>query len=360
MDRTLFIALTLLTVAFTGCLDGDGGAGAIDVAWVEEPQDMRTGEPIEITWELIGEGEVQHTGLHWANTSVEDPSSPADYGNTSGAEEPAEAPGEFTTQVTLDEEDTYHFRAHAILDDGTHIWTTEVEIQVSDEGPVSTPFDVSIDDWDKQTHVDDNATVDWSLTGLPDENVTHTGFHWADISIDDPQTPADYGNSTGVVEPAQVPGEYSGNFSEEQGTYYGRAHAIYDGQHYWSTEVTFNFTQGEGDATNGTGANHTVNITDDGLVGAGVEYDPDNVTVQPGDMVIWHNDGSTTHGITWEEGNFSDPGSAPEGENITWEVPSDAEPGTYNYTESETSLPTEDPQGQVTVEANEDAEASDS
>ncbi len=358
MTRTLLIALTLLTVAFTGCLGGDEEAGEIGIAWVDEPQDMQTGEPIEITWRLTGEGEVQHTGLHWANVSVEDPQTPADYGNTSGAEEPAEAPGEFTTQVTLEEADDYYFRAHAILENGTHIWTDEVEITASEGGPIDTPFQVSIDDWDKQTPVGENATVNWSLSGIPDENVTHTGFHWANFSVEEPQTPTDYGNSTGVVEPAQVPGSYSGNFSEEQGTYYGRAHAIYDGQHHWSQEITFNFTRGEANDT-ADGVNHTVNITDGGVLGNEVAYHPEEVTVRPGDTIIWHNAGNTTHGIAWEEGNFSDPGSAEPGENITWEVPGNATAGTYNYTESETGLPTESPQGRVIIETQDGAETSD-
>lgn len=317
--------------------------GEVEVEWVQQPRDMDTGQAIDATWQLDGpDREVQHTGLHWANTSVADPGSPADYGNSSGVEEPAQVPGEYSTSVTIEEEGTYHFRAHAIVD-GAHEWTDEVSIEVTEPGPAEPPVLVDVDDHTAGGTVNETLRVNWSLTGTPDE-VQHSGFHWADASRDDPASPADYGNSSGVEEPADVPGSYNATFSEEEaGTYYGRAHAIYNGQHYWSDELVFDVSEGE--ATGGV-THHVVEMET-------FQFQPSELTVQPGDTINWTNLDDVTHTATFDDTeNGTDSGDVGAGDYFNWTVPEEMPTGTYDYrctyhsTDFETGMV-----GTITVEA---------
>ncbi len=335
------LALVLLAVPLTGCAadQDDGTMEPVTVEWVQQPQDMDTGQAIDVTWQLDGaEREIQHTGLHWADTSVSDPQSPADYGNSSGVEEPAQVPGEYTTTVTLEDEGTYHFRAHAIVD-GEHVWTSEVEIEVEESGAAEPPVLVSVDDHTADGTVNETLRVNWSLSGAPDE-VQHTGFHWADFNVSDPESPADYGNSSGVVEPADVPGSYNATFTEEEpGAYFGRAHAIYDGQHYWSDEIRFRVQtadDGTGDVTH-----HVVEIET-------FQFQPGELTVQPGDTINWTNLDDVTHTATFQDTeNGTDSGDIAPGGYYNWTVPEDTPEGTYEYVcEYHATM-----MGEVTVEA---------
>lgn len=349
MNRVALIALVLLAVPLTGCVDGDDVDGdEVAVAWVEQPQDMDTGEAIDVSWELTGpEGQVPHTGLHWGTDSVDDPSSPADYGNTPHAVEPADAPGTFQTSVTFDEEGTYYFRAHVVLPDGGgQLWTEEVEITVSQGGLGDTPVIITIDEADQGGETGENMTVNWSLTGTANE-VQHTGFHWADFSVEDPSSPADYGNSSGVVEPAGVGHSYNATFSEaEPGTYHGRAHVIHDGQHYWSEELEFNVT---GTETGENGTEHLVEISDESALGATSSFDPAELTVAPGDTVVWNNTGQASHSVVFENESLEGSEAIEPGANFTWTVPADLAPGDYAYNDGEASV--DAGSGTITVEA---------
>lgn len=329
MRNSIIAAVILLTVPLAGCAAPDDGGGGeapepVEVAWTQQPQDMDAGQAVDVGWELTGpERHVQHTGLHWAEDSVSNPSTPADYGNTSGAVEPADVPGEYDTTVTIDETGTYYFRAHAIVD-GNHTWTSEVEIQVESSQPGEAPVIVTVDDHTAQGGVGENLTVNWSLTGTPDE-VRHTGFHWATYSVEDPASPADYGNSTGVVEPAAVPGSYNGTFTEEEpGTYHGRAHAIYNGQHYWSDEITFEVQAGGDGGGGGSVTHHTVEMS-------GVSFDPAELEVEPGDTINWTNLDQYGHTVTFQNETLEIDEDVAAGEYFNWTVPEDLAPGTYEY-----------------------------
>lgn len=322
MRGMMLAAIVLLAAPIAGC--ADDGTGDTDepvqVEWVQQPSDRDTGEAIDVSWRLTGpDGEVQHTGLHWAESSVSDPSTPADYGNASGVEEPATVPGEYTTSLTFDEEGTYYVRAH-MIEDGEHRWTSEVAVEVTDSGRAEAPVVVTVDEHTEQAAAGDELSVNWSLEGAPDE-VDHTGFHWAEEPVEDPTSPADYGNSSGVQEPADVPGSYNASFTEDEpGTYHGRAHAIYEGQHHWSDEVTFEVT-----ADNGGATQHTIDME-------GFAYDPAELTVSPGDTINWTNLDATTHTVTFQdEENGTDSGDVAAGEHFNWTVPEDTPAGTYAY-----------------------------
>lgn len=351
MERTLAIVGLLLTVPLTGCIqDGaDPLDGSVEVDWVEHPQDMATGEAVDMRWELASdEHEVAHTAVHWADFSLADPGGPSDYGNTSGEVAPAQSPGTFDTTVTFDEAGTYHFRAHAIVD-GENIWSEEVEVEITDSDPGQAPVVVSIDQAPDEATPGENMTVNWSLTGLPD-NATSTAFHWSWESVEDPSSPSDYDHTAERYPDPGVPGSYNATFTvAETGTLHGRAHAIHDGRHFWSDEVEINVSSqdpGEPD-----GENVTVEIHDESTLGLSTTFEPDNVTALQGANVTWTNLGNATHSIDFENATLEDSPDIAPGENWTWEVPEDLEPGEYAYVDGSASAsPAE---GTVTVEAPE-------
>ncbi len=150
MIRALAISCIFVSVALSGCLGRDGGdeteetgaatttadGGGNVTSFVTldfYPDTATVGEPINITWSVDPGNEtdvnITHTAVHWANFRVSDPSSPADYGNTSG-ERLATAPGTFETSFTVNESaGTLYVRAHALIEGQNH-WSDEVEISL--------------------------------------------------------------------------------------------------------------------------------------------------------------------------------------------------------------------------------------
>lgn len=327
MRWTLLIACSLLVAPLTGCLDqGDDGTDdgqdgeAYSVSWESQPQDRKAGQAMEMTWRVGGpSGEIPHTGVHWANESVSDPQSPADYGNTSGAVEPAQVPGTFDTEETIDEPGTYYFRAHAIAGEEHH-WSEEVEVEVQEEDPLSTGVSVTIDDHTRESAPGANVTFNWSLTGAPDE-VERTQIYWGADSASDP-TPSAYDQRNGTVQDASVPGSYNATFQvDDPGTYHARAHAVHDGSHYWSDEVSFQVQE-----TGPEPENHTVQIVD--IVNG---FDPEEITVTQGDHITWENTDSQAHTVTFDNATLGDSGNIAAGDTYDLTVPTDLEPGSYDY-----------------------------
>lgn len=317
MHRALLLSIALLTVPIVGCVDTDDDPTASDyeVTWDQEPGDRSTGEANDMSWTVDGpEFEIPHTGVHWADRSVDDPTSPADYGNTSGAVEPAEVPGTFETEVTIDEPGTYYFIAHAIVGD-EHVWSEEVEVEV-EGGGVGVGIDVTIDDHTEQAGPGEDVTVEWSLSGVPDE-ADRTQVYWGTDSAEDDPTPGDYANQAGTVEDASIPGSYDATFNvTDPGVYHLRAHALHDGTHYWSDEVTFEIA----------GEEHEVDI-----VSISTGFDPAELTVQPGDTITWTNTDSLAHTVTFDDETLGDSGDIPAGDSYNLTIPADMEPGTYEY-----------------------------
>jgi plastocyanin len=333
MRWSLLLAAVLLVAPLVGCAsdqasdgpgEGDDQEISYEVAWEDEPGDREAGEPIGMTWQVDGpDGEIPHTGVHYADFSVDDPESPADYGNTSGAIEPAQAPGSFDTEVTFDEAGTYYVRAHAIVpadgEETEHHWTAEVEVEVSESEPVDPGVVVEMETAHENGTADANFTFEWSLTGAPSQaNETHLA--WGSESTDDP-TPTAYPNEAGLVENASVPGNYNATLSGlEPGTYHARAYALHDGSHYWSDEVAFNVTEPEEPARE----EHNVAIE-------GFDYAPDQLTVHPGDWIVWENRDSATHTVTFDNETLGDSGDIGPGETYNLTVPEDIDEGTYDY-----------------------------
>lgn len=349
------IAAILLAVPLTGCMqdtgDGDGsgpGQATVQVAWKERPEDMKTGEPIAMTWELTGpDREIQHTGVHFANFSVEDPETPADYGNSSGIREPAQVPDTYDTTVTFNESGTYYFRAHAIVD-GQHKWTPEVAVNVTQKGPISTPVSVSVESAPDEATAGEAFNVSWRVTGTPSQ-VRTTSVYYGNASVENPAAGAKYAERTGVHENASIPQTFTTNVTVNRtGALYLRAHAVHEGSHYWSDEVQVNLTAGNDTGDAGAPTNVSVEIHDDSALGLNPSLDPQNVTVLQNGTVTWENRGNVSYTIDFANDSLEDSPSIPAGENWTWNVSSDLEPAKYEYSaESQTASAS----GSVTVKA---------
>ncbi len=331
MTRTLLLALLLLAAPLTGCaqLLGPADDAAYTIAWDQPPQDRAAGASIQMSWTVDGpDSQIPHTAVHWANESVEDPESPADYGNTTGAQEPATIPGTFDTEVTLDEAGTYHFVAHAIADE-EHIWAEEVQVTISDDDEtVDTTVRVTLDDHTEQAPPDGDLTFEWSLEGAPDE-ADETTVYWGPESREEP-TPGGYTNHSPTIEDAAVPGSYNATLNvSEEGTYHARAYALNAGSHHWSEEVTFEITTEPQE--------HEVDIQ---TIATG--YDPDEIDVRPGDTITWTNTDEISHTVTFEdEDALGDSGSIGPGDTYNITIPEDLDPGTYEYyCDFHTTMPT--------------------
>lgn len=328
MLRAWSVAVLLLTVPLAGCAD-DGTGGALSIDWSEEPSDAATGEDITFSWRLDGlDGEVSATGVVYGESSVSNPSSPDDYDEETARTAPAESPGTYDGSVRIGDDGTYYFRAY-VTQGGTHMWTDEVTVEVSTPGLPGddTPVTVRITEAPGNETSNGTVTVGWELLGVPGE-IAHTGFHYAEMSVEDPQTPADYGNHAGITEPAQVPGSYEADVTADPGTYYGRAHAIKNGNHYWSREVSW--TVGD----NGTGEEGRENFTIEMADTAGLlifEFVPSELTVSPGDSITFVNVGSVTHTATFDNATLGDSGDVEPGDDWTVTIPDDLPAGDYSF-----------------------------
>lgn len=316
MRWTTLLACALVLAPLTGCASPEDDQ-AYEVAWETEPADAGGGESVEMSWSVDGpDGEIPHTGVHYAETSVDDPQSPADYGNTSGAVEPAEVPGTFDTNETFDEAGTYYVRSHAIVGEGEHRWSDEVEIEITDGDEAGV--EVTLTSHTEEAGAGEDIEFAWELEGGPDA-VDRTELHWGSNGTDSP-SPDAYENTAGTTQDATVPGSYEASLSDvDPGIYHARASATNDGQHHWSDEVTFEVTGTD------TGAeNHTVTIES-------FAFEPSELEVAPGDSITWENLDGVTHTATFDNETLGDSGDIDAGETYTMTVPTDVEPGTYDY-----------------------------
>ncbi len=368
MRGTWLIALALIAVPLTGCVaDDSGAAGDYSAGWTEEPKDATAGETITMTWEVDGpDGEAAETRVYYGMESSSQPRTAADYDESAGRVAPAEVPGEYDASVTINQPGTYYFAARLLLEEnGEAVWTDEVEVEVSaaENGTPQAPVLVEIADSPDSAQTGENITVDWGLSGTPGQ-IDQTSFYWGTSSVQDPSA-SDYDHQEGLTKPAEVPGDYNATFTvEEPGTYYGRARAFNDGQAYWSDEIEFE-VHSEGMDGNGTGnetgnqtggndtAGNVVEIHDEGAAGlaTSTEFQPQNITVAPGESITWTNEGNSTHSVDFANETLQDSPSIAPGESWTWTVPEDLAPGDYEYEDGEAT--TDPATGSVEVQAGE-------
>jgi plastocyanin len=124
--------------------------------------------------------------------------------------------------------------------------------------------------------------------------ITHTAVHWDSVPHPEPTGPAEYGDNLTAPEQGTIPANFSAELSfAEAGTYYYRAHAIIEGENYWSEEQTV--------AVGGTGTTQTVAIAS-GTAHLAAWESP--VTIAVGDSIVWDNTDDFPHTATADEGSF--------------------------------------------------------
>lgn len=338
----------------------DGGeTKSYSASWETKPKDAQAGETIQMSWKIDGPpGEVAETRVFYGQESAGEPKTKADYQDSAGRVAPAEVPGTYDADVTLNQPGTYYFSARMLVEQGGKaVWTEEVEVEVTSGQGTDTPIVVEMGETPSNASTNEPIEVNWSLSGIQGE-IDQTAFYWGNSSVQDPST-EDYENQAGLTKPAEVPGDYNASFQvEEPGTIYGRARAFNDGNAYWSDEIAIEIQSGNetGNETGNQTGNETgnlVEIHDEGAVGftTSTEFRPQNITVTAGENVTWTNQGNGTHSIDFKDESLNDSEPIDPGENFTWEAPEDLEPGDYEYEDGEAT--TSPAQGSVEVQAPE-------
>lgn len=342
---TLIVGLLLLTVPLAGCLGYGGEAGSYSATWEQEPADAQAGETIQMSWKIDGPEEGAETRAFYGQESAGEPKTEADYEESAGRVAPADVPGTYDADVTLNQPGTYYFSARLLVEEGGQaVWTEEIEVEVTSGQGTDTPVVVEMGDTPSDATTNQPIEVSWSLSGIQGE-IDQTAFYWGSSSVQDPST-EDYDNQAGLTKPADVPDDYNASFQvEEPGTIYGRARAFDDGSASWSDEI-------EIEIQSGNEAGNLVEIHDEGTAGVttSTEFRPDTITVTASQNVTWTNQGDGTHSIDFADESLDDSEPIEPGETFTWEIPEDLEPGEYEYEDGET---TTSAQGSVQVEAPE-------
>lgn len=191
--NTILLALLLPMVAVAGCFgggddgddaspspngDGDGNQTLNPTVefTVEPPSSVNASQEFNVTWSVdpgtSGTFNVTETSVYWSNQSVQDPESPEDYGNTSGAQT-GTIPGNFSANISFEQADTYYMRAHAFID-GNDYFSEEVSVEVAANltvhevtiEPSPLVGDGAFSDWDPATlEINVGDAVVWNNTG---------------------------------------------------------------------------------------------------------------------------------------------------------------------------------------------------
>lgn len=84
--------------------------------------------------------------------------------------------------------------------------------------------------------------VSWRVNSPVQKNIAHTAVHYGKESKSEPLTLASYPSLT-TPQGGTIPANFSTNIViNATGITYFRAHAIIDGNHYWSSEMMVNIT----------------------------------------------------------------------------------------------------------------------
>jgi plastocyanin len=139
------LAASFLLIALAGCNapteDGSTpspttspAATTLAVALTQAPTSAAANSTITVKWSVAPSPsaslQIPHTAIHWGTQSVADPKSPADYGTTQGAREPATVPANFETAFQVPGSGSIYLRAHALVG-GKHYWSAEATITIT-------------------------------------------------------------------------------------------------------------------------------------------------------------------------------------------------------------------------------------
>lgn len=163
-----------------------------------------------------------------------------------------------------------------------------------------TQLTVRILDYDRNGTVGDPINVTWEVSSNLNRTapLTHTGVHFGNASLPDPNRTSDEEYEDSAGERSGVPpGRFNASFSvNASGTYYVRAHAELGTNYSWSQEVSLALEEG--------GKTWTVRIVG-GPLAFLARFEPESLQARVGDQVVWKNEDDTEHTATADDASFN-------------------------------------------------------
>ena len=130
MNKLLPLLFVAAIIAIAGCTTSSPPATQPSVTVTSAPATAVQGTPTPISWRVEAPAQqTTHTSVHFGPTAVPNPTKPSDYPSSSAYLSGA-LPASFTSEITPGFTGTLSYRAHAILADGTHVWSVEATLQV--------------------------------------------------------------------------------------------------------------------------------------------------------------------------------------------------------------------------------------
>lgn len=219
------------------------------VTLIDAPKEVNTGGIATFTWRVDGSASTIHnTAVHFGATSnpgdLDKQVQPSNTKYTDFVKDFANGnynvPLQFIGNQKFDQEGTYYFRVHALINDKNY-WSDEYSFDVKKGEPKVTILDIP-----KTASAGQTITFTWRVDGPP-TSINHTSIHFGTVSepesLDVNIAPADTKYTDLVKEFASgkfdIPLQFVGNAQiEKPGIYYLRGHAIVDGKNYWTDEYT--------------------------------------------------------------------------------------------------------------------------
>lgn len=217
------------------------------ITLVDGPKEAMVGVNATFTWRVDGPATtINHTSVHFGSASnpgeLGKEVKPADTRYTDLIKDFANGnysiPLQFVGNIQLAAPGTYYYRVHAAVKDKNY-WSPEYTIEVK-----PAAYAIKLIDGPKEIGAGDVATFTWRLDGPPTK-INHTSVHFGTTSnpgvLDKKTAPADTSYEDLVKDFASgtfdVPLLYVGNAKiATAGAYFYRAHAIINGEHYWTDE----------------------------------------------------------------------------------------------------------------------------
>lgn len=226
------------------------GSEDYKVSLVYAPNESAAGSNIAFTWRVDGPAAViNHTSVHYGTVStpgiLEKNVKPGDTKYTDFVKDFADGkfnvPLQFVGNTVINVPGKYYFRVHMAVKDN-NFWSDEFTIEIKPAGD----YQISLLTAPKEINSGDVATFTWRIDGVP-VTINHTSVHLGTIS-----TPGKLGKN---IKPANtkyedlvkdfangkfgIPLQFVGNAKiATPGAYFYRAHAIINGQNYWTDEGT--------------------------------------------------------------------------------------------------------------------------
>ncbi|OGG21755.1 hypothetical protein A3B48_03595 [Candidatus Gottesmanbacteria bacterium RIFCSPLOWO2_01_FULL_40_10] len=239
---------------------------------VDAPKEVNANTTATFTWRIDGPATtINHTAIHLGTSTqtgelgrdVKPENTPYNLVVQDFANGTFNVPLQFIGNIGMDTPGTYYYRVHAEIK-GKHYWTDEYSLEVK-----VPEYKVSLLDAPAEVIEDATFAFTWRVDGLP-TTINHTSVHYGAES-----TAGDLGkdvapedtNYTDLVNDFakgnfNIPLQFVGNTAiARTGTYYFRAHAIINGQHYWTEEKTLTVNSAKEEAPTVTPSEEEVEAT---------------------------------------------------------------------------------------------------